>query len=132
MPPRSFPARGPPASTAYPSRRRPAACVPGWRPAAVSSRALPGECVVNGFEHQAPLVLAALGLPVPPRGTGRPPPLQHVVEPLSLQRAFAIDRGHQRLGMTDAPAHRGVPAVARSRRARLVANRIPLVARAER
>ena len=87
------------ASAACPWRHRPAAAAPGSLPAKVSSsflgflRQFPlCQSVVNGFEHQAPFVIAAGGFAI-----SIPPPLssrchdENGVQPFAVQRFLAVD-----------------------------------------
>src|SRR4030095_13781036 len=72
------------------------------------------------------------GLAVAPRRTGRPGPADHAVERLSVQRAFTLNRRHQRFAIADVLAHRRVALVARCRSAPLFLDLITIAARTQR
>src|SRR5271157_5599429 len=66
------------------------------------------ECVMNGFEHQAPLVFPAGGVAIAAGAGDGTPPREHVAQGLAEQRLLAADGVHQRIGIGYVLAHPGV------------------------
>src|ERR1039458_10404840 len=90
------------------------------------------ERIMNGFEHQAPFVIAAGGIAVAAGGAGWPAPCEYTRERLSEKGLLACDCGHQRRGVDRILAHGGVAGVAGDGCAMLPANGISIFPRPQR
>ena len=101
----------------------------------MSSPCLPefllSQSVVNCFENQAPLVVAACRLAVATCGAGLALPDEDGIQLFAAQWLLAIDCGHEAFGVFDVLAHARVAGVAGGGNATLLENRIALCARAE-
>ena len=56
------------------------------------------QCIVNGFENQAPLVVATGRITIATRDADSAPPGQDSIQSFAAQRLLAVDLGHQALG----------------------------------
>src|SRR5579872_4092616 len=121
------------------SRPASMSCVPmapspssGRSRAASCSVFLGVKCIVDCFQNEAPFVFTAGRIAVTARGTIGVLPGQNIVQRLSQQRLFALNRGHQRHRILQILAHGFMTVVTRCGAASLFSNEITVLARFQR
>src|ERR1039458_7074820 len=83
--------------------------------------------VVNGFEDEAPLVIAAGGFAIAAGGSFGAMPAEHLTQGTAGEGLLAADGGHQAGGIGDVLAHGGVAGIAGRRSTALAADGIAIL-----